>query len=145
MGYRDENISRSIVSAILRDDNDNKNRADTKLQLWKPLRAFFAIYGFVLTTVQPELFRKLRNKTWGISEDAYKASFEGKDSLTSKGDMGYSGSVCSTQKSHKRRSLPCRPSVNPLFFSPIDLFHHQRRQISDQIRSASIRAHVLPR
>lgn len=86
---RDENISRSIVLAILQDDN----KADSRVRFWHRLRKLFAFYALVLTRFRPELFQKLRNRIWGISEEDYKASFEGSDSLIPKGDMGYSGSV----------------------------------------------------
>ncbi|EXJ81649.1 hypothetical protein A1O1_07714 [Capronia coronata CBS 617.96] len=106
MGRRDENISRSIVLAILRDDS----KADSGFRIWRPLRRFFALYGLVLTRIRPELFQRLRNKTWGISEEDYKASFMGNESLIQKGDMGYSGSTFFTTKDNKYliKSVPRR-------------------------------------
>lgn len=85
---REKKISRSIVNAILHDDE-----ADKRFRLWRPIRTFFRLYGLILSRTRPELFRRLRNQPWGISEDEYKSSFMEDDSLIPKGDMGYSGSV----------------------------------------------------
>ncbi|KAL2410321.1 hypothetical protein ABEF95_007690 [Exophiala dermatitidis] len=87
MGSRDEYISRSIVLAVLQGD-----RADSGFRFWHWLRKIFALYALVLTRFRPDLFQRLRNQTWKISEDDYKASFQGENPLIPKGDMGYSGS-----------------------------------------------------
>ncbi len=86
--HRDKRISRSIVYAILSDDE-----ADKRFRIWRPLRTFFRLYGLVLTRQRPELFRKLRTETWNLPEDEYRSSFKDADSLMPEGDMGYSGSV----------------------------------------------------
>ncbi|OAP60581.1 hypothetical protein AYL99_05583 [Fonsecaea erecta] len=85
---RDKKITRSIVRAIQQDDHSER-----RLRLWRPLKTFFALYGLLLIRLRPELFKKLRNKTWNLSDDDYKSSFTDKDSLVPKGDMGYSGST----------------------------------------------------
>ena len=69
MGRRDDQISRSIVFAIQRDDK----APDKRVRLWKPIKTFFALYGLFLTKLRPELFQDLRNKTWQLSEEEYKA------------------------------------------------------------------------
>jgi hypothetical protein len=89
MGRRDNQISRSIVVAIQRDDQAQDNR----LRFWKPIRTFFALYGLFLIKIRPELFKNLREKAWNLSDNEYRASFKDKSSLVPKGDMGYSGSV----------------------------------------------------
>lgn len=96
MGRRDKQISQSIVSAVQRRDEDKaQTQLDNspRLRLWRPLQTLFALYGLLLVRNQPELFKNLRNKTWNLSDEEYRASFKDKDALVSKGDMGYSGSV----------------------------------------------------
>jgi hypothetical protein len=88
-GRRDKRISRSIVYAILWDDE----AADKRFRIWRPLRTFFRLYGLVLTRQRPELFRNLRVESWNLSDDEYRSSFKDADCLLPKGDMGYSGSV----------------------------------------------------
>ncbi|KAH0844938.1 putative phosphatidylinositol-4-phosphate 5-kinase core protein [Fonsecaea pedrosoi] len=85
---RDQKISRSIVFAIQQDDE-----AEKRVRLWRPIKTFFALYGLLLIRLRPELFKRLRNRTWLLSDDEYRASFKDKASLVSKGDMGYSGST----------------------------------------------------
>ena len=87
---REKKIGRTILRAILYDDE-----ADKQLRLWRPIKTFFKLYGIILTRTRPEVFRRLRNQSWGMSEDGYKSSFEDNNSLVPKGDMGYSGSVSS--------------------------------------------------
>jgi hypothetical protein len=89
MGRRDGKISGAIARSIQDDTQQDK-----RWRLWKSIKAFFALYGLLLIRLRPGLFRNLRSKKWGLSEDEYKASFKDKNSLVSKGDMGYSGSVC---------------------------------------------------
>ncbi|KAG9768093.1 SAICAR synthase-like protein, partial [Aureobasidium melanogenum] len=105
MGSRDEYISRSIVLAVLQGD-----RADSGFRFWHWLRKIFALYALVLTRFRPDLFQRLRNQTWKISEDDYKASFQGENPLIPKGDMGYSGSTFFTTKDNKYliKSVPRR-------------------------------------
>ncbi|KAJ9607982.1 hypothetical protein H2200_008061 [Cladophialophora chaetospira] len=91
MGRRDNQISRSITVAIRRDDKEQDNF--NRLRFWKPVKTFFALYGLLLVRIRPDLFRKLRQETWHLSDEQYKASFEDKRALVSKGDMGYSGST----------------------------------------------------
>ncbi|ETI22504.1 hypothetical protein G647_06579 [Cladophialophora carrionii CBS 160.54] len=106
MGRRDDQISRSIVFAVQRDDQAQDNR----LRFWKPIRTFFALYGLFLIKIRPELFRNLREKTWNLSDKGYKASFKDKNSLVSQGDMGYSGSTFYTTKDNRYliKSVPRR-------------------------------------
>jgi hypothetical protein len=90
---RDKKIARSIVLAILRDDKDNE-KAGRRARIWRRLRTFFRLSGLVLVKYCGDLFRRLRNETWGIPDDEYRASFnDDSDTLIPKGDMGYSGSV----------------------------------------------------
>ncbi|KIW52913.1 hypothetical protein PV05_08521 [Exophiala xenobiotica] len=101
--HRDKRISRSIVYAILSDDE-----ADKRFRIWRPLRTFFRLYGLVLTRQRPELFRKLRTETWNLPEDEYRSSFKDADSLMPEGDMGYSGSTFFITKDNKYliKSIP---------------------------------------
>ncbi|KIV79125.1 hypothetical protein PV11_06708 [Exophiala sideris] len=100
---REKKIGRTILRAILEDDE-----ADKKFRLWRPIRTFFKLYGIILTRTRPPLFRKLRNQSWGMSEDEYKSSFADDDSLVRKGDMGYSGSTFFVTKDNKYliKSIP---------------------------------------
>lgn len=88
MTHRNRRVSSSVALAVVDDDE-----ADNRLRIWRRLRAFFRLYGLVLIKVRPELFRGQRNQTWQIMDEEYKSSFTESDSLASKGDMGYSGSV----------------------------------------------------
>ncbi|EXJ77571.1 hypothetical protein A1O3_09798 [Capronia epimyces CBS 606.96] len=106
MGRRDDNISRSIILAILQDD-----KAEGGFRIWRLFRKFFALYRLVLARLRPELFQNLRNKTWKISEEDYKGSFGGgSESLIPQGDMGYSGSTFFTTADNKYliKSVPRR-------------------------------------
>ncbi|KIW67054.1 hypothetical protein PV04_06331 [Phialophora macrospora] len=106
MGRRDDQISRSIVVAVRRDDETQ----DKRLRFWKPIRTFFALYGLFLIKIRPELFKNLREKTWNLSDSEYKTSFQDKNSLVSKADMGYSGSSFYTTKDNRYliKSIPRR-------------------------------------
>lgn len=88
MGRRDDQISHSIILAVRADD-----KADNRHRFWRPVRKFFALYALFLARFRPELFQKLRDQTWKLSDEEYKSSFKDSDALVSKGDMGYSGSV----------------------------------------------------
>ncbi|KAK6379269.1 hypothetical protein LTS17_006187 [Exophiala oligosperma] len=102
---RDKRISRSIVYAILTDDETDPRR---RIRIWRNILKFFRLYGLTLVRLRPELFRKLRTETWGLSTDEYKSSFVDADSLVPKGDMGYSGSTFFTTTDNKYllKSIP---------------------------------------
>ncbi|KIW32180.1 uncharacterized protein PV07_03741 [Cladophialophora immunda] len=102
---RDKKISRSIIFAIQQDDTSEK-----RLRLWRPLKTFFALYGLLLIRLRPELFKRLRNQTWHLPDEEYRSSFGYKDSLVSKGDMGYSGSTFFNTKDNRFliKSIPRR-------------------------------------
>jgi len=112
---RDDRISRSIVHAIQQQEDADAGRPSSRLRLWRPLRTFFRLYGLVLVRYRPDLFRRLRSKTWGIKDDEYKASFKEADDLVPKGDMGYSGSVGHPGciQSTASQTNPCRRSSRP--------------------------------
>ncbi|KIW99608.1 uncharacterized protein Z518_11021 [Rhinocladiella mackenziei CBS 650.93] len=103
MNRRDRKIARSIVFAILRDD-----KADKRFRLWRPVRIFFAIYGLLLAKYRPDLFQKLRTPIWKVSDDEYKSSFQEGDALSTRGNMGYSGSTFFITKDNKYliKSIP---------------------------------------
>jgi hypothetical protein len=90
MRRRDIQITRSITSAIQQDD---EVQARQRPQFWKAVKTFFAVWGLLLVRIQPDLFRKLRQDTFKLSDDEYGASISGDDALVSKGGMGYSGLV----------------------------------------------------
>ena len=89
MGRRNDQISRSIIVAILEHDD----LSSKPLGFWKPVKSFFALFGLLLIRIRPDLFEKLRIETWNLTDQGYKDSFNDKDALVMKGDMGYSGSV----------------------------------------------------
>ncbi len=96
MGGRDIRISRSIVSAILSNDDD-------RLTAWRAIQRFFALYGLYLVRFRPELFRRLRNQVWGLPDEEYRSSFQTGEALIPKGDMGYSGSVSTDPGTERER------------------------------------------
>lgn len=105
MGFRDKKISRSIVSAI---NNDNRKQRKVSQQALQSIRAFFYIYSLVLAKHRPDLFEKLKEKTWNISQDEYLSSFHIEDALKAMGDMGYSGSTFFNTQDNKYliKSIP---------------------------------------
>ena len=100
MGRRDRLISSSILRAIFRGDS-TRNDDETRPSLFARIWAFFAIFSLSLTRYRASLFKKLRNETWEIEEEEYTESFRSpsknkRTDLVAIGDLGYSGSVCTT-------------------------------------------------
>lgn len=99
---RMEFIARSIVQTIV---HGAKNRSRSKPLAWilTVLATVFSIYELPLHKHRPDLFKKLREENWKLTEDDYIASFTSdevsrpEDMLDKLGDMGFSGSV----------SIPC--------------------------------------
>jgi hypothetical protein len=91
MGRRDNQISKSILSAIFHDQNN-----DGKRTIIGRILAFFSFFRIILARYKDSLFNRLRDDEWEIDEDEYRESFRsnGKDEkLKAVGDLGYSGSV----------------------------------------------------
>ncbi|KAJ1325870.1 Phosphatidylinositol-4-phosphate 5-Kinase [Microdochium nivale] len=96
MGRRETLVARSIVFAILNNKDDGKPPKKPSL-LRRALRLLH-LYWLTFELLRNDLFIALR-KSWGVPEDAYKASFVARgrksanDTLEPLGDMGYSGST----------------------------------------------------
>ncbi|TLD23576.1 Phosphatidylinositol-4-phosphate 5-kinase core [Venturia nashicola] len=108
MGRRDNQISKSILSAIFHDQEHDKRTVIGRIL------AFFSFFRIVLARYADSVFKRLRDKEWEIDEDEYRESFRsnGKDGeLKAVGDLGYSGSTFFTTPNSKYliKSLP-RPS-----------------------------------
>lgn len=98
MGRREKKVSLSIVSAIHDDEPQPKGALG---RILRSIRTFFYIYGLVLVKYRPELFQKLRDTMWDITDAEYQLSFDTGDALTAMGDMGYSGSTFFNTKDNK--------------------------------------------
>ncbi|OJJ01715.1 hypothetical protein ASPVEDRAFT_129987 [Aspergillus versicolor CBS 583.65] len=85
---RQKAISRSILRALTR-------RGTARISLIQRIIAFFHIYYLTLIRYEKELFQKLRTEIWSLSEEEYISCFktDGKSSLVSMGDLGFSGST----------------------------------------------------
>ena len=105
MGFRDKRISNSIITAI---NDDNPKQRSISRQALRSIRAFFYIYSLVLAKHRPDLFERLKENTWNISQDEYKSSFHTEDALKAMGDMGYSGSTFFNTEDNKYliKSIP---------------------------------------
>ena len=86
-------LAKSIQFALFRDP-----KAFRKTLIGRII-AFFSIFYLKLLRYEPDVFRKLRNEIWEVSEEQYRACFlSGEDKalpLLPMGDLGFSGSVCS--------------------------------------------------
>lgn len=85
---RQKAISRSILRALTR-------RGTARISLIQRIIAFFHIYYLTLIRYEKELFQRLRTEIWSLSEEEYISCFknDGKSSLVSMGDLGFSGST----------------------------------------------------
>ncbi|OJJ59127.1 hypothetical protein ASPSYDRAFT_151063 [Aspergillus sydowii CBS 593.65] len=85
---RQKAISRSIIRALTR-------RGTARISLIQRIIAFFHIYYLILIRYEKELFQKLHTEVWRLSEEEYISCFkkDGKSSLVSMGDLGFSGST----------------------------------------------------
>ncbi|KAH7632039.1 hypothetical protein B0T09DRAFT_113737 [Sordaria sp. MPI-SDFR-AT-0083] len=115
---RSETIARSIARAII----DTTGFAERRSSNRNPLRfilslfsLFFSIHQLILQKIQPTDFANLRRNHWSVEDDDYYQSFhqEGdkpEESLTSIGDMGFSGSTFYSTKDQKYlvKSVPRR-------------------------------------
>lgn len=91
MGRRDNQISKSILSAIFHDQENDKKRT-----IIGRILAFFSFFRIVLARYADSLFKRLRGEEWEIDEDEYRESFRSNgndEELKAVGDLGYSGSV----------------------------------------------------
>lgn len=89
---RERRIARSIAYAITKDGDTKKHLLSRILAAFA---AFFYIFQLKFERFGNEFFYKLRTQVWQIDESSYEQSFGDGDGLDAKGDMGYSGSVCS--------------------------------------------------
>lgn len=92
MGRRDNQISKSILSAIFHDQVNDGRRTVIGC-----IFAFFTFFRIILARYKDNLFYRLRNEEWEIDEDEYRESFRSngkEEKLKAVGDLGYSGSVC---------------------------------------------------
>ncbi|KAE8390067.1 hypothetical protein BDV23DRAFT_172592 [Aspergillus alliaceus] len=84
-------LSKSIQLALFR------NPKTFRKTLIGRFIAFFSIFYLKLLRYEPDIFRKLRNEVWEISEEQYRACFlSGEDKtlpLLPMGDLGFSGST----------------------------------------------------
>ncbi|PIB00662.1 putative phosphatidylinositol phosphate kinase [Cercospora beticola] len=89
MSRREKIISRSVSKSVVHSSDQRPNAIAR-------LPAYFWLYHLNLECVGAHLFRALR-ETWQIDEAEYRASFgadsKDKQTLTSAGDMGFSGST----------------------------------------------------
>ena len=80
----------TIIQAILKEP--------IKLSILHRVFIFFALIRIPLQRFRKDIFKKLRHEAWAIDEDGYRRSFEvqneeGRSSLHSLSELGYSGSV----------------------------------------------------
>ena len=100
---RSKAIARSIARAITGTSGLAKRRSSNS----NPLRLilslfslFFSIHQLILQKIRPADFANLRRNHWDVEDNDYYDSFQPpqdgdkpEESLTSIGDMGFSGSV----------------------------------------------------
>lgn len=143
---RSKTIARSIARAITDTTGLAKRRSSNS----NPLRlilslfsVFFSIHQLILQKIRPADFANLRRNHWDVEDDDYYQSFQPQDgdkpeeSLTSIGDMGFSGSV----------SLPSpHPAIRTSTNNPptTDLLLNQRPKVPRQIRPTALRTLLLP-
>jgi hypothetical protein len=93
MGRRQYALSKSIQFALFRDPNTFRKT------LLGQVLAFFSLFYLKLLRYKADIFRKLRNEAWEISEEQYRACFLSWEDnalpLQPMGVLGFSGSVCS--------------------------------------------------
>ncbi|KAB8264357.1 hypothetical protein BDV32DRAFT_135287 [Aspergillus pseudonomiae] len=84
-------LAKSIQFALFRDPKTFRKT------LIGRIIAFFSVFSLKLLRYEPDVFRRLRNEIWEISEERYRASFlSGEDKalpLLPMGDLGFSGST----------------------------------------------------
>ena len=107
MGFREDEVSKSISDAIFRDP------AATKPTILARILAFFSIFHLHLTRFKSALFNRLRHQVWQYEDKEYRDSFANPDArnrLNPVGDLGYSGSTFFTTTNTKFliKSLPRR-------------------------------------
>lgn len=106
MSSREQQIAKSIVKAITGSD---KHLVQSILsRILSAIVAFFSLYFLKFLRLRHDLFQMLRSQTWQIDEDFYEWSFANEHALQPKGDMGFSGSVCSSRC--PRKQLKCSHS-----------------------------------
>lgn len=119
---RQNKVAKSVVASVLSDEGNDKRSK------FAAIKAFFVLYRLKFVRYRNDLFSRLRNKTWKISEDEYNKSFEEEGALEPKGDMGYSGSVST------------RFAIDEMIFSKaclLDILHNQGWTLLGEVCSPS--------
>ncbi|KAL1304712.1 hypothetical protein AAFC00_003660 [Neodothiora populina] len=88
---REDRIAASIAKAISTEQSSKKQPVYSRFLI--AIASFFALFSLRFVRFRDDLFRDLRSQIWLLDESSYLQSFESRESLVAKGDMGYSGST----------------------------------------------------
>jgi hypothetical protein len=91
-----------------------RNDEHAQPDLLARILAFFSVFQLTLARYRDEVFRKLRNESWGVDEHEYTESFRSpskgkRTDLKSVGDLGYSGSVRACEIRYASQLIRDRP------------------------------------